>query len=295
MAPRLRRPERLYGAYVFDLDGTLYLGEDALPGAVETVAFLREAGARLAFVTNNPLQLPAGWARKLRGLGFEVADEEVISSMDALIAYLRRHHAGARLFPIAEPPLIHQLVTAGFRVTADPDRTDVVVVSFDRGFHYDKLRLAFLAVNEGARIVATNPDAYCPTPDGGLPDCGAILAAIEAASGKRANAIVGKPSALMAATVLERLGSSPGDTLVVGDRLETDIRMARSAGLASALVLTGAARVAPSPLELDRPDFVIGSVRELTVRKLGLSRCDGREDHPGQSAPGRAHPSKRTP
>lgn len=260
------RPERVYSGYVFDLDGTLYLGEDALPGATETVTFLRGSGARLAFVTNNPLQLPADWARKLRRLGFEVADEEVISSTDALIAYLLQHHTDARLFPIAEPPLIHLLLTAGFRMASDPDRTDVVVVSFDRGFHYDKLRLAFRAVNAGARIIATNPDAYCPSPDGGLPDCGAILAALEAASGQRADAIVGKPSALLAATVIQRLGSPPEDTLVVGDRLETDIRMARNAGLASALVLTGATHVAPSPLAPDRPDFVIHSVRELTVR-----------------------------
>ena len=274
-APGWPRPERLYGGYVFDLDGTLYLGEDAIPGATETLDLLRGSGARLAFVTNNPLELPADWARKLRRLGFEVADGEVISSTDALIGYLGHHHSGARLFPIAEPPVVELLVTAGFRMTEEPDRTDVVVVSFDRGFHYEKLRLAFLAVNSGARIVATNPDAYCPTPDGGLPDCGAILAAIEAASGKRADAIVGKPSALMAATALQRLGSPPADTLVVGDRLETDIRMARSAGLASALVLTGATRIPPSPLEPNSPDFVIDSVRELAVGKLRHSRQRG--------------------
>ena len=272
MAPGWPRLKRLYAGYMFDLDGTLYLGEEAIPGAPETLALLRSGGARLAFVTNNPLALPADWARKLRRLGFEVADDEVVSSTDALVAYLRHHHADARLFPIAEQPVVELLVTAGFHVTADPDRTEVVVVSFDRGFHYDKLRAAFRAVNAGGRIVATNPDAYCPTPDGGLPDCGAILAAIEAASGKRADAIVGKPSALMAATALERLGSSPADTLVVGDRLETDIRMARSAGLASALVLSGATRIAPSPAEPNAPDFVIDSVGELAVGELRRNR-----------------------
>ena len=259
------RPGRVYEGYIFDLDGTLYLGDEALPGATEAVARLRGAGARLAFVTNNPLRMPADWARKLRRLGFDAADEDVISSTDALIAYLQAHHAGARLLPIAEPPVIRLLASAGFRIATEPEQTDVVVVSFDRGFHDDKLRRGFLAVNAGASIVATNPDPYCPTPDGGLPDCGAILAALEAATGQRAEAVVGKPSALMAATVLERLGTAPGDTLVVGDRLETDIRMARSAGLASALVLSGATRVAPSPLEPNGPDFVIDSVRELVV------------------------------
>lgn len=256
------RPERVYGGYV-DLDGTLYIGEDPLPGATETVALLRDAGARLVFVTNNPLRLPADYVRKLRRLGFDVADGDVVSSTDVLVAYLRTHHADARLFAIAEPLVIQLLVSSGFRMTADPDQTDVVVVSWDRGFHYDKLRLGFLAVRAGARIVATNPDPYCPTPDGGLPDCGAILAALEAATGRRADAVVGKPSARMAAAAMERLGSSPEDTLVVGDRLETDVRMARSAGLASALVLTGVTAVPPSPLEPMRPDFVIGSVRDL--------------------------------
>lgn len=257
------RPERVYGGYVFDLDGTLYIGEDPLPGATETVALLRGAGARLVFVTNNPLRLPADYVRKLRRLGFDVADGDVVSSTDVLVAYLRTHHADARLFAIAEPLVIQLLVSSGFHMTADPDQTDVVVVSWDRGFHYDKLRLGFLAVRAGARIVATNPDPYCPTPDGGLPDCGAILAALEAASGRRADAVVGKPSALMAAAAMERLGSSPADTLVVGDRLETDVLMARSAGLTSALVLTGVTAVPPSPLEPNRPDFVIGSVRDL--------------------------------
>jgi len=263
LASSWSRPDRVYGGYVFDLDGTLYVGEDPLPGAAKTVALLRDAGARLLFVTNNPLHLPADYVRKLRRLGFKVADGEVLSSTDVLIAYLLTHHAGARLFAIAEPLVIQLLVTSGFRMTADPDQTDVVVVSWDRGFHYDKLRLGFLAVRAGARIVATNPDPFCPTPEGGLPDCGAILAALEAASGRRADAVVGKPSALMAAAAVERLGSSVEDTLVIGDRLETDVRMARSAGLASALVLTGATASAPSPSEPDGPDFVIESVRDL--------------------------------
>lgn len=152
------------------------------------------------------------------------------------------------------------LTAAGFEIVDDPDRTDVLVVSFDRTFDYAKLRAAYLAVRAGARIVATNPDPYCPTPDGGLPDCGALLAAIETASGGRAEAVVGKPSRHMAETLLERLGSAPEDTLMVGDRLSTDTRLAREAGMVSALVLTGATTEADLAGADLRPDFVLAGV-----------------------------------
>ena len=114
------------------------------------------------------------------------------------------------------------------------------MVSWDRTFDYAKLTAAFRAVRAGARIVATNPDPFCPMPDGDLPDCGAILAAIETATGARAEAIVGKPSPYMAEALLDRLALPPDDTILVGDRLMTDVLMAREAGMASALVLTGA-------------------------------------------------------
>jgi len=260
-----RRPNAIYDGYVFDLDGTLYVGEEPIQGAAEVIAGLRAAGARVAFLTNNPLELPIDYARKLRRLNIPVADDEVVSSTDALVRYLEEHAPDARIFAIAEPLLISVLTSANFRMTADPDRTDVVVVSFDRSFHYDKLRTAFLAVRAGARIVATNPDPYCPSPDGGLPDCGAILAALEVATGIRAEAVVGKPSALMAAAVLDHLGTEPSKTLLVGDRLETDIRMARKAGMRAALVMTGVTTVADLAATDERPDLILQSVADLLL------------------------------
>lgn len=147
---------------------------------------------------------------------------------------------------------------------------EVVVVSFDRTFDYNKLQVAFDAVRGGARIVATNPDAYCPTPDGGgLPDCAAMLAAVEVSTGVRAEAIVGKPSPHMAATLAERLGVPVRETLLVGDRLATDIRMANEAGMASALVLTGAASLEETLASRDRPDYVIRHLGELLPRPGG--------------------------
>jgi phosphoglycolate/pyridoxal phosphate phosphatase family enzyme len=264
----LRRPTRRFGGYVFDLDGTLYLGDHLLPGAAETVADIRAHGSRVAFLTNKPLETPATYAAKLTDLGIAATADEVVSSTDALLRYLARHAAGARILPIAEPLLVELLRDAGFELLdpSDPDgaaQADVVVVSWDRTFDYAKLLAAFRAVRAGARIVATNPDPYCPTPDGDLPDCAAMLAAIEASTGARAEAVVGKPSPHMADTLLDRLTLPPDDTILIGDRLLTDVRMAREAGMASALVLTGATRAEALHDSAVIPDYVLAGVAEV--------------------------------
>jgi NagD protein len=259
------RPDRMFGGYVFDLDGTLYLGEGLLPDAAETLAAIREHGSRVAFLTNKPLEAPEAYAAKLTDLGIPVRPDEVVTSTDALIRYLRGHAGGAAILPIAEPLLVGIVRDAGFRVVDldRPEEADLVVVSWDRTFDYAKLVAAFRAVRAGARIVATNPDPFCPTPDGDLPDCAAMLAAIEASTGARAEAIVGKPSRHMAETLLERIDLPPADTLLVGDRLLTDVRMAHEAGMASALVLTGAtprSALADAPY---MPDYVLDGVGQV--------------------------------
>lgn len=261
------RPTRAYGGYVFDLDGTLYLGDTLLPGAADTVAAIRARGARLAFVTNKPLERPGAYAAKLTHLGIPADPAEVVSSTDALIRYLHLHASGARVLTVAEPLVDELLVEAGFVVTRDSGAADLVVVSWDRTFDYDKLVRAFRAVRGGARLVATNPDPWCPMPDGALPDCAAMLAAVEASTGVTAEAVVGKPSAHMAETIIERLALAPADTLLVGDRLLTDVPMAAAVGMASALVLTGATAAEGLDVELAsapvRPGFVIDSVADL--------------------------------
>jgi HAD superfamily hydrolase (TIGR01450 family) len=259
--------DRRFGGYVFDLDGTLYLGERLIDGAAETVGRLRAGGARTLFLTNNPTHLPGDYAAKLAALGIPAVRDDVVSSIDALVRYLREHASGARLLPVTEPLLQEVLAAAGFELTDDPEATDVVVVAWDRTFDYAKLTAAYRAVRHGARIVATNPDPYCPTPDGGLPDCAAMLAAIEACTGARAEAVVGKPSAHMAATVMDRLHLAPDDTILVGDRLLTDVRMARQAGMHAALVLSGATRREDvPPLDADHPDapdYILDDVTRL--------------------------------
>ena len=258
----MRAPGKLYGGYILDLDGTVYLGDELLPEAREALAELKSR-ASVVYLTNKPLSLPANYAEKLTHLGVQTSAEEVVSSTDALLLYLKDHAPNARLFVVGEPPLIGLLESAGYEVTEDPHKIEVVVVSFDRTFDYRKLKIAFDAVNAGARLVATNPDAHCPSPDGGLPDCAAMLAAIEASTGARAEAIVGKPSQHMVAVLLEKLGVPAKDTLLVGDRLSTDVRMANEAGMASALVLTGATSLDEALSSQDKPDYIIDGLGEL--------------------------------
>lgn len=253
----------LFRGYAFDLDGTVYLGDALIEGAAGVVATLRGTGARVVFVTNKPLETSADYAAKLTRLGIPTLPIDVISAIDALVLYLHDNHPGARLLAVAEPLLIEELRLAGFEVTGDPLKTDVVVVSFDRTFDYDKLTRAYQAVNAGAVIVATNPDPYCPTPDGGLPDCAAMLAAIEACTGERAEAIVGKPSVHMARALLDRLGVPAADAVMVGDRLLTDVTMGLSAGMASVLVLSGVTTLEHLAESSVTPTYVLEDVRGL--------------------------------
>jgi HAD superfamily hydrolase (TIGR01450 family) len=257
-------PPALFAGYALDLDGTVYLGDELLPGAAATVDGLREAGARVVFVTNRPLDTAAHYAAKLTRLGIPTVPQDVVTAVDALVRYLREHHAGRSLLAIAERVVVERLREEGFEFAARAEHAEVVVVSFDRTFDYAKLHAAFRAVREnGAAIVATNPDPYCPTPDGGLPDCAAMLAAVEACTGARAEAIVGKPSRHMAAAFLERLEVDPARAAVVGDRLATDVAMARHLGATGILVLTGATSadaVADSPIQ---PDYVLPGIDRL--------------------------------
>jgi NagD protein len=253
----------LYRGYAFDLDGTVYLGDHLIPGADRVIDALRATGARVVFATNKPLETTADYAAKLTKLGIPAEASDVISAIDALLLYLHRVHPNARLMAIAEPLLIAELEAAGFEVTDDPAATDVVVVSFDRTFDYAKLTRAYHAVRAGAVIVATNPDPYCPTPDGGLPDCAAMLAAVEACTGATAEAIVGKPSIFMADALLDRLGVPAKDAVMVGDRLLTDVAMGLNAGMAAVLVMSGATSEAQLAASSVSPTYVLHDVGGL--------------------------------
>jgi len=242
---RYRRPLSLYDAYVFDLDGTVYLGDALLPTAGETIVTLRNLGRRTVFLSNNPTHSRADYAAKLTRLGLPTSSADVINSTVVMVDFLKRLYArsdsGApRLFVVGEEPLMVELGAAGFELCEDPGRVDAVIASFDRTFVYRKLQIAFDAIRAGARFFATNADRFCPVPGGGEPDAAAIIAAIEACTGARVEAVVGKPSRHMIQAILALLDLPAERCIITGDRLETDVQMGLSSGMAAALTLTGA-------------------------------------------------------
>ncbi len=258
---------------IFDLDGTVYLGEMALPGAVEGIAALRRRGKRVLFVSNKPLEPRRAYAAKLTRLGIPADEDDVITSGYVLGRHLANTAPDLRLYVIGEAALIEELRGHGLMVVeetgqgptqvVDPTGIDAVVVAFDRTLDYRKLNTAYQALRQGARFFATNADKTCPMPGGAIPDAGATIAALEHISGRELELLAGKPSALMAAVTLERLGLPPERCLMVGDRLETDIRMGQEAGMQTAVVLTGvASQEDVAGLDV-LPNFVIGNLGDL--------------------------------
>ncbi len=246
---------------LFDLDGTIYRGGELIPGASETIESLKSSGIRCVFASNNPTATSLDYARRLTGMGIPTEASEVLTSGGVAAQWLLRTHPDASVFVVGEAPLIRELETAGVRVTASED-ADVVLAAFDRTFTYEKWNTAFQALRRGALFVATNPDTTCPVADGGLiPDCGGITAALETTTGRQLDVVIGKPSLIMAAAALERLGMSAGEALMVGDRPETDIEMGRAAGIRTVLVLTGVS--GPAAAAAGTATAVLPSVREL--------------------------------
>ncbi|MCC7326071.1 MAG: HAD-IIA family hydrolase [Burkholderiales bacterium] len=255
--------DQLYGAYIFDIDGTISLGETVLPSVPETIATLRSLGRRTIFLSNNTTRNVASYGARLTAFGIPTPPEDVVTASQVLVRYLGRELPGARLHVIGEPPLIEDLVAAGFVLSSRADEIDAVIASFDRTLVYSKLQLAFDAIRGGARFFATNADRYCPTVEGGQPDAAAVIAAIEACTGIACETIVGKPSALMVDYVLGRVGLPRHECIMIGDRLETDIEMANRAGMASALVLTGATSESTARDSLIRPTYLLRHLRDV--------------------------------
>jgi HAD superfamily hydrolase (TIGR01450 family) len=254
---------KLFDGYIFDLDGTVYLGEQLLPSAGETIASLRDQGRRTVFLSNNPTHTRQTYARKLTRLGLPTPEEDIINSSVVMVNFLQNEMPGARLFVIGEEPLTKELRDAGFLIVEDARQVEAVIASFDRTFVYRKLQIAFDAIRAGARFFATNADRYCPVPGGGEPDAAAVIAAVEACTNTTVEAVVGKPSIYMTTAILNILGLAPDQCLMTGDRLETDVQMGINAGMDSALTLTGATTVEMAQASDIHPTYIIRSLQEL--------------------------------
>jgi HAD superfamily hydrolase (TIGR01450 family) len=264
----LAKPDRLYSGYILDLDGTVYLGNELLPGALEVITELRRMGRQTLFLSNNPTRDPAMYAEKLTRLGLPTDTTQILNTVVTMRAWLLRNAPDASIFVIGEEPLRRALEQAGLKLSENPSEIDIVVASYDRTFEYRKLQIAFDALwrHRRARLITTNPDRYCPMPGGGgEPDAAAIVAAIETCTGVTCEVNVGKPDSFMVETALAMLGLPAEDCLVVGDRLYTDVAMGIDGGIDSALVLTGDStleNVAAAPQDR-RPKFILDRIDQV--------------------------------
>jgi len=259
--PPLRPQFDVFEAFIIDCDGVLWLGETPVPCAPRTVEILRASGKRVIFVTNNSTLSRRGYVEKMRRLGFEARLEEVYSS-SYVAAKVLSNMGIRRVFVVGEAGLVEELAAHGIEV-AGADEAECIVVGLDRALTYRKLADALRCLKRGALFVATNMDPTLPGESGVLPGAGSIVAALEVASGRRPDIVIGKPSAIMFRTALEEWGLRPEKVIVIGDRLDTDIKGAKELGLAAALVLTGVSSlddVRRSPL---KPDFVLPSISHL--------------------------------
>jgi glycerol 3-phosphatase-2 len=250
---------------LLDLDGCVWVGDDALPGAVDAVAALREAGKSVVFLTNDVRHPPEGFVRKLWRLGFQASVDEVLSVGAAVQFFLAERYTGTA-YVVGAQALVDHVADAGLRVvnkTPFATRADVVVVGGHDDLVFDELKIAAQAVLRGAELIGATRDANFPMPDGPWPGTGAVLAAIEVAAGRQASFVVGKPEGAMYAAALDRLGD--GRVLGVGDRLDVDVAGARRAGLDSAVVLTGATKREQAESAQPRPTFVADSLAALVL------------------------------
>ncbi len=239
---------------IFDLDGVIYRGPDAIPGAADLVAWLHASGTLVRFATNNSTVTRAGYVARLAAMGVATSEEEVVTSTWATVEHLRRHAPEVRqVLVVGADGMRDELVGAGLSATpADAAAAsehvggplgqsfDAVIVGLDPGISYRRLGIAMRAVADGARLIATNADARYPTPAGFLPGAGAIVAALATATGVTPT-VIGKPEPAMFRSILDASGVDPAECVVVGDNPDADVAGAHRAGCAAILVLTGVA------------------------------------------------------
>lgn len=261
------RPMKDVKGFIFDLDGTVYLGKQLIEGADIVINSLLDQGKKVLFLTNKTIESRHRYVEKLRGFNINASLENILNPTVTLIDYLRGHHPDATLYVIGEQPIKDELTLAGFREGMSPSEVDVVVLSWDRDFHYDHLNFAYQAVKLGAKMIATNPDRTCPVEVGDVPDCAGMIGAVEAVAGKKIDVQIGKPSVLTIEAALKILQLKPDECVMIGDRLETDIRMGIEAGMKTALVLSGITTEDDLRSSAWKPDYVLPSVSGLFSAK----------------------------
>ena len=255
-------PRTLEGieAVFLDLDGTLYLGDDMIEGALDFLLRLKEKGVQRFFLSNNSSKSVTQYLEKLQGMGVPAVSEDILLSTHDLLAWLSANGI-SETYLVGTSGMRQMIEDAG--VSTNSVNPQYVVLGYDTEITYEKLSTASIHLHKGVPMVASHPDVVCPSPDGGLPDTGAYMDLFEATTGVRPEHICGKPNAGMILHKVEELGLRPDQCAMVGDRLYTDMEMAERAGVHGVLVLSGEATREDLASAPQNPSLVADSVAEL--------------------------------
>ncbi|MBQ2784891.1 MAG: HAD-IIA family hydrolase [Oscillospiraceae bacterium] len=250
--------------YLFDMDGTLYLGNRLYDFTIELLDTLKCTGRKYLFMTNNSSKSVEDYVKKLEKLGIKATREDFITSSQATAFYLHKYHEGQKLYVCGTESLKQELVSEGFPVTTDLGEVECIVMGFDTELTFQKLHdVSFLLLTRpNIPYIATNPDLVCPTEFGSVPDCGSVCGMIYNATGKRPT-VIGKPSPLMPQLAMERWGYQKEQTCVVGDRIYTDVKSGLNAGITGILVMSGETTPDILAASEDKPHLVLKDAGEI--------------------------------
>jgi 4-nitrophenyl phosphatase/NagD protein len=253
--------------FLIDMDGTFYLGEQLLPGALEFIEMLRARGVPFLFLTNNSSRDGERYAAKLRRLGLKIESDQIFTSGQATAIFLKQHKPGAKVYVVGTPALEQELSAHGFSLASD--QPDYVVLGFDTAVTYDKLWTLCNLVRAGVPYIATHPDINCPTETGYMPDTGAFIQLVETSTGRAPDVVIGKPNAPIITAVAEKTGLPVEDLAMIGDRLYTDIALGGT-GVTTILVLSGETQLEDLPGSPFKPDYILRDLAELVETMQAL-------------------------
>ena len=249
--------------FLFDMDGTLYLGNRLYDFTKELLSTIKAQGRRYLFMTNNSSKSVADYIKKLEKLGIPATREDFITSSQATAYYLHKHHEGQVLYVCGTNSLKEELRREGFTVTEIADEAECIVMGFDTELTFQKLEdVSRLLLTREIPYIATNPDLVCPTEFGSVPDCGSVCQMIYNATGKRP-VVIGKPTPLMPQLAMEQLGYGKEETCVIGDRIYTDIKSGLNAGITTILVMSGETTREILDASAEKPHLVMEDAGEI--------------------------------
>ena len=250
--------------FLFDMDGTLYLGNRLYDFTKELLETIKSQGNRYLFMTNNSSKSVVDYIKKLKKLGIDSTKEDFITSSQATAYYLKKNYPTARLYVMGTQSLKAELISAGFTKTEVLNDVDLIVMGFDTELTFKKLEdVSKLLLTRDIPYIATNPDLVCPTEFGSVPDCGSVSIMLKNVSG-REPLFIGKPSPLMPTLAMDKWGVSPDETAVIGDRIYTDIKSGINAGAHSILVMSGETTEEILNASKDKPELVLPDASYIT-------------------------------